>query len=163
MCCVHSLSTLRDREGHRADESFEGSFEKAVSQLDRLPEDMLGHFLALKCSPAGSSARELLLSSIQFGRRIDVFRFCNYALCASLATHITPFQSSTRGSEAVLLALARERQAYVRDMFGPVDDSVDEFGPAIKLSFPGHHVEMVARCISNRDPSFTDAVESFLA
>ena len=50
-----------------------------------------------------------------------------------------------------------------RELFpGLKSDEIDSYGPAATLSLPGMHVQLVNRCLGNRDRVFTDAVERFL-
>ena len=51
----------------------------------------------------------------------------------------------------------------LREMFpGIKEDGVDSYGKAATLRLPGKHIEMINRCLSNKDRGFTGAMERFL-
>ena len=132
-------------------------------QLQTLPEDALSCFVAAQCSPEGSSRDELVASAEFFGRLLPVYQQCRHAF-HMFATDVEAFSAALDGSPAVLMVLSSERWPTFCEMFpGIKEDTVDAYGPAAKLRLPGKHIEMINRCISNRDADFTEGVERYLA
>ena len=61
------------------------------------------------------------------------------------------------------MALSSERWPTFREMFpGIKEDVVKDYGPAATLWLPGKHIAMIDRCLSNREATFTGAVERFV-
>lgn len=131
-------------------------------QLQTLPEDALSCFVAAQCLPDGLSKADLAAGAERYHRMMLVYRQCRHAfhsLSASIEAH-----EDDSGRPAVLIALSSERWPTFREMFpGIKEDVVTGYGQAATLTLPGKHIAMIHRCLSNRDATFTGALDRFLS
>ena len=73
---------------------------------------------------------------------------------------------STAVEPAVLMVLGSQRRPFFEYVYGTSEweDDVDFYGDALApIRVEGEHFDMVTRCISNRVPEFTQALEDFLS
>ena len=67
---------------------------------------------------------------------------------------------------ALMMVLSSGRKAFFEEVYGTAEfnpDALEAYGPSLEpMRYEGKHFEVVTRCISNREPSFTEAAESFL-
>ena len=137
-------------------------------QLQTLPVEALPCFVAAQCLPEGPSTDDLVAGTESFHKLLLVYRQCRhafhtFAVSMEACSVESGSRSDLRSSPAVLMALSSERNATFREMFpGIKEDVVDGYGQAAKLQLPGAHIEMINRCLGNRDATFTGAVEQFL-
>ena len=132
-------------------------------QLKTLPEEALGCFVAAQTLPEGASQADLAASMKLFHNLLLVYRQCRHAF-HTLAVSIEDTPPRSDGTPAVLLPLSSERWPTFREMFpGIKEDDTHRYGPAVRLPLPGKHIEMVDRCLGNRDVAFCGAVERFLS
>eukprot|EP00966_Prymnesium_polylepis_P257044 5937629-Prymnesium_polylepis.1 len=131
-------------------------------QLKTLPEEALASFVTAQCLPADSSKEDLKEWSVRFDRLLPLYRQCRHAF-HMFSANMEAITRDSDGSPAILMALSTERWPTFREMFpGIKHDVVDAYGPAATLRLAGKHIEMVNRCLGNRDADFTEAVERFL-
>ena len=72
--------------------------------------------------------------------------------------------SSSSSSPAILMVLSSGRWPTFCEMFpGLQEDDLHRYGPAATLRLPGRHVEVVNRCLSNKDADFTGALQRHAA
>ena len=136
---------------------------KQYPQLQSLPEEVLAAFIACQCMNKDSAWDTLEEEFDRYELMLPVYRQCRYSF-HTLSASITPFASFEDAKQIqVLKAISTGRWPTFKEMFpGVKDDDLNQYGPAATLLLPGMHLEMVARCISNRDPDFTGTVERFL-
>ena len=67
---------------------------------------------------------------------------------------------------ALMIVLSSGRKAFFEEVYGTAEfnpDALEAYGPSLEpMRYEGKHFEVVTRCISNREPSFIEAAESFL-
>ena len=132
-------------------------------QLKTLPKQALAYFVAAQCLPEGTSRDDMGVGAERFRRLLPIYQQCRHAL-HTLAVNIEAVPSQPDGSPTVLMVLASERWPTFREMFpGIKEDTTVEYGRAAVLQLPGKHLEMVSRCIENRDDTFTGVMERFLS
>ena len=132
-------------------------------QLQVLPEEALATFVACQCMDEDATWDAMETEVEQYERMLPVYRQCRYAF-HTLSASIMPFVSFEDSTQIqVLKTISTGRWPTFKEMFPGVKvDDLDKYGPAATLRLPGMHLEMVARCISNRDPDFTGTVDRFL-
>ena len=65
---------------------------------------------------------------------------------------------------AVLMPLSTGRWPTWLEMFpGVTEDTLSLYGPAVALRLEGMHIDVLNRCLANRDAAFTEALERFEA
>jgi hypothetical protein len=132
-------------------------------QLQTLPDGALACFVASQCLPEGSSAAALRVLAERFERLLLVYRQCRHAFHVFSANLDCVAHANDGGTPAILMALSSDRWLTFREMFpGVKEDAIDRYGPAATVQRPGKHIAMINRCLSNRDPTFTGALERFL-
>ena len=92
-----------------------------------------------------------------------------------LVESVTPFNlegdeeednEGSSSSPAVLIVLASRRKDFFDEVYGTseFDDRYDLYGKCDEpIRVDGFHFDVVTRCISNRVPEFTEALEAFLS
>lgn len=162
---AHVMLKLRLQAQHGAEEG-EAILASLSEQLKRVPTDAVGLFLAAQALPPDATPTELLVQALKERRRV--------AAVGSVGPTITDFVESMRpfedvdgtGEATVMMALSSGRADFFEDVYGTREfgDVVGAYGPAREpIRLEGEHFEVVTRCISNRCPEFTRALEEFLA
>ena len=130
-------------------------------QLQTLPEEALACFLAAQCLCEGSTAATLNVLVEHFEQLLQVYRQCRHTFHV-FAANVEPHVDGS-GIPAILTALSSDRWPTFREMFPGVKlDGLDQYGPAVTVERPGQHIAMINRCLSNRDATFTGALQRFL-
>ena len=130
-------------------------------QLQKLPEEALACFVAAQCLPEDSGTATLRALAGRFHQLLPVYRQCRHAFHAFSAN--VEARADNNGSPTILMALSSERWPTFREMFpGAKEDALAQYGPSVSMQRPGKHIEMISRCLSNRDATFTGALERFL-
>ena len=150
---------------HGAEEG-EAILASLSEQLKRVPTDAVGLFLAAQALPPDATPTELLVQALKERRRV--------AAVGSVGPTITDFVESMRpfedvdgtGEPTVMMALSQRARRLFRRCLRHA--RVWRCGRRLRLPrepirLEGEHFEVVTRCISNRCPEFTRALEEFLA
>jgi len=145
--------------------SEEGEAKLAIvmQELAAVPSDAVHLFLAAQSMP-NATAQELLIQALREHRRLLTVASIAPTII-DLVESIPPFVSST-GKPSILMVLSSERMAFYKDVYGEagLEDQLDDYGAAVEpIPVEGEHFDVVARCISNRVPQFTSALERFLS
>ena len=90
------------------------------------------------------------------------------ALPLSVKACLMPSKDDEEASApALMIVLASERNKFFEDYHGTSEcdsDALEMYGPSLEpVRIEGTHVEVCTRCVSNREPKFTQAAESFLS
>ena len=164
---------LRLQAQHGAEEG-EAILATLNESLKAVPSDAVGLFLAAQALPPDASPTELLVQALRERRRVMAVASVGPTI-TDLVEGLRPFHSSEKPSEdgedssapALMVVLSSERKAFFEDVYGTSEfdsDALEAYGPSLEpMRFEGKHFEVVTRCISNREPGFTKAAESFLS
>ena len=132
-------------------------------QLKTLPESALPCFVTAQLVPASASMESLLDWAEQFRRLLQVYRQCRHAF-HHLSANICDISDGDTSQPNTLLVESVERFPTFREMFPGIKiDDLDAYGRSASLVVPGKHLEMINRCLSNKDAIFTRAVQGFLS
>ena len=137
-----------------------------IDEIANVPNDALCLFLAAQALPADASREELLVQALRDRRRLKVVSNMQGAT-VGLIERLTPFRA-LNGEPAVLLVLASERKAFFDELYDSAElsdeMSIDLYSPAVEpIRVDGSHFHVVTKCISDRVPAFTSALEKFLS
>ena len=148
---------------HLGREDGEAMLAQLIEELEHVPNDAVGLFLAAQSMPANASHQELLVQALSEHRRV-----MTVASCGATITELVESMPSVhaRGrAEAVLMVLASERMTFFEDVYGceGLEDRLDLYGASEPICVEGAHFDIVTGCISNRVPEFTRALESFVS
>jgi len=144
-------------------EDGEETLARLEDELAEVPGDAVHLFLAAQAMP-GAPPRELLVQALREHRRIMAVSSISPTILDLVET-MAPFASSGDGP-AILMVLSSERMVFYEGVYGQegLEDQLDLYGPTLEpIRVEGEHFDVVTRCISNRVPEFTSAVEHFLS
>lgn len=159
---AHFILKLRLHAQLGADEG-DDILARLQEELLTVPKDAVHLFLAAQAMP-DAPAQELLVQALREHRRIMAVASIPPTILDLVET-LTPFYSSS-GGPAVLMVLSSQRMAFYEDVYGitGLEDCLEPYGPALEpIRVDGEHFDAVARCISNRVPEFTAALEQFVS
>ena len=136
-------------------------------EINQVPADALGYYVAAEVLPSKASKEELLLRGQKEGRRIRASADSNAALC-DLMESVQPLDPASTTAPAVMMVLATERKnqfdVLVEDRESGLDERhLKKYGSRLELTLQGSHFDVCARCLNNRSAEFTTALEGFLS
>jgi len=139
--------------------------EELEVDLAAVPNDAVGLFLAAQALPADASREELLLQAHREHRRVMAVSSVGPTI-VDLVESMKPFRAAGSTEPTVLVVLASERRAFFEEVYGTASfqDELEPYGITLApIRVDGPHFGVVTRCISNREPRFTEALEVFLS